>query len=77
MKTEEKAFFGFADSADIVAASSIGECCNACKNKGKRCLAFSFLSDQAVCYIYLDSLSDKDKVYRDQATSGFVNPAYL
>ena len=46
---------------------ALKECCKYCKenNPSGKCLAFSLLSDQKLCYFWYNSLPDSSKVPRD------------
>lgn len=63
-------FYGYSDSSDFTGASNVGACCDYCKGIGAHCLAFSFLIDQQICYIYYDLLPEKQN--RNNTISGVV-----
>ncbi len=63
------------DSSDVMSASNLGECCFVCQSYVLECVAFSFLADQSMCFLYKYG-SPLEKIYRDKSISGIVNTNY-
>lgn len=71
---ETDTYYGVSDSSDTLSANNAGECCDACQNYGSLCLAYSYLDDQKICYIYYDYLPTKTS--RLSTVSGSLNSAF-
>lgn len=61
-------YYGDSDHSDFTSLDNLSSCCDLCKNMGEHCLAFSFLSDQKICYIYFGNLPKK--ILRINTVSG-------
>ena len=60
-KIETGAYYGApANAFDFQNADSVGDCCNLCKADGANCAAFSYITDQKMCYIYSAPLNSPE-----------------
>lgn len=68
-------YYGDANDAyDFQNARSYSECCDICSQEYQNCAAFSYLSNNKLCYIYSNPLPPKQT--RFNTTSGTLDPNY-